>query len=181
MVLQPASSSLKSHSSEQKCPKGQSLAHAAKRGCHGFLLLHKASIFERRYQWHSHGGFWECTQPHYKQIYANGQDTLLRKALDFGNNILLFSAPYSMDCFPRKWDGKIFFPWDVYQFIPKEKDPWELCFGRDNLVHWQQHHSSGLRTAAATEMLLLMERLLSSFCAKLRSGFSLKVVKATLV
>ena len=82
MVLQPASSSLKSHSSEQKCPKGQSLAHAAKRGCHGFLLLHKASIFERRYQWHSHGGFWECTQPHYKQIYANGQDTLLRKVLD---------------------------------------------------------------------------------------------------
>ena len=108
MVLQPASSSLKSHSSEQKCPKGQSLAHAAKRGCHGFLLLHKASIFERRYQWHSHGGFWECTQPHYKQIYANGQDTLLRKVLDFGNNILLFFAPYSMDCFPRKSMAKYF-------------------------------------------------------------------------
>ena len=108
MVLQPASSSLKSHSSEQKCPKGQSLAHAAKRGCHGFLLFHKASIFERRYQWHSHGGFWECTQPHYKQIYANGQDTLLRKVLDFGNNILLFSASYILNVFLENDMAKYF-------------------------------------------------------------------------
>ena len=121
MVLQPASSSLKSHSSEQKCPKGQSLAHAAKRGCHGFLLLHKASIFERRYQWHSHGGFWECTQPHYKQIYANGQDTLLRKLLDFGNNIFLFSASHILNVFLENDMAKYFFHGMCISLYPKKK------------------------------------------------------------
>ena len=55
-----------------------------------------------------------------KYMLMVGQDTLLRKALDFGNNILLFSVHF-IECFPYKWHGKIFFHGMCISLYPKKK------------------------------------------------------------